>query len=246
MDLATENRLAAMLMKEAAELRRQSEQDGVLAYLRQPAVRCRPNARFLTATVRGVQQANRVAEVNEMWQARQKELGTNHKKVNNGRSKDDSRSNETDRYTDDISSGGRRKHSEVEYNTSTSCYSTTGEGLRDEEVEKFLHSRVKRGRGAIGSRMDETGPYLLPSTSVSDGLSRNPDKRQHRVLGPEKPLSLKGSDSSDEEQQEKRRKKAKKSHSSSSDKKHSRKHIKKEKSKDKKRRRKEEKRRKEY
>lgn len=56
MDLETENRLAAILMKEAAELRRQSEREGVLAYLRKPDVRTRPNSRFLTATVRGVQQ----------------------------------------------------------------------------------------------------------------------------------------------------------------------------------------------
>lgn len=36
------------------------------------------------------------------------------------------------------------------------------EGLKDDEVEQFLQSRVKRGRGAIGSRMDEPGPYPLP------------------------------------------------------------------------------------
>lgn len=58
MDLQTENRIAAILMKEAAELRRQAEQDGVHAYLRQPNVRGRPNSRFLTATVLGVQQGN--------------------------------------------------------------------------------------------------------------------------------------------------------------------------------------------
>lgn len=58
MDLETENRLAAMLMREAAELRRQSEKDGVLAYLQKPNVRSRPNSRFLTATVRGVQQGS--------------------------------------------------------------------------------------------------------------------------------------------------------------------------------------------
>lgn len=56
MDLETENRLAAILMREAAELRRQSAREGVLAYLRKPDVRTRPNSRFLTATVRGVQQ----------------------------------------------------------------------------------------------------------------------------------------------------------------------------------------------
>jgi hypothetical protein len=224
MDLATENMIASMLMKEAAELRRQSEQEGVLAYLRQPKHRGRPNSRFLTATVLGVQQANRVAEVDEMWRAREKELKLNHKA--NRRSKNDSRSSESDRDTG-TSSGARRRHPVTE-----ECYSnevatdnrhpTADEGLKDEEIDKFLHSRAKRGRGAIGSRMDETGPYLLPSTSFKDGLSRSPDKRQHRALGPEKPSSLKDSDFSDEEQQEKKRKKAKKSHSSSSVKKHSR------------------------
>lgn len=56
MDLETENRIAAILMKEAAELRRQAEKEGVSAYLHQPKPRVRPNSRFLTATVRGVQQ----------------------------------------------------------------------------------------------------------------------------------------------------------------------------------------------
>ncbi|KAJ8434106.1 hypothetical protein Cgig2_005785 [Carnegiea gigantea] len=58
MDLETENRIAAILLKEAAELRRQAQQEGVLAYLRKPTVRGRPNSRFLTATVRGIQQAS--------------------------------------------------------------------------------------------------------------------------------------------------------------------------------------------
>lgn len=56
MDLDTENRIAALLLKEAAELRRQAQQEGALAYLREPTVRSRPNSRFLSATVRGVQQ----------------------------------------------------------------------------------------------------------------------------------------------------------------------------------------------
>lgn len=56
MDLETENRIAAILMKEAAELRRQAAEEGALAYLKKPSVRSRPNSRFLTATVLGVQQ----------------------------------------------------------------------------------------------------------------------------------------------------------------------------------------------
>ena len=56
MDLETENRIAAILMKEAAELRRQAEKEGVHVYLQQRKPSLRPNTRFLTATVLGVQQ----------------------------------------------------------------------------------------------------------------------------------------------------------------------------------------------
>ncbi|KAL0864300.1 hypothetical protein Bca101_043418 [Brassica carinata] len=36
MDLETENQIASVLLREAAELRRQAEKDGVLAYLEKP------------------------------------------------------------------------------------------------------------------------------------------------------------------------------------------------------------------
>jgi hypothetical protein len=54
--------------------------------------------------------------------------------------------------------------------------------------------RVKRGRGAIGSRMDEPGPFLDPSRR--QGREPNPDtlvedKWERRVQGLEKPLFLK-------------------------------------------------------
>lgn len=55
MDLETENKIAAILLKEAEELRRQAEKEGVQVYLQQPKSRFRPNSRFLTATVLGVQ-----------------------------------------------------------------------------------------------------------------------------------------------------------------------------------------------
>ncbi|CAF2133859.1 unnamed protein product [Brassica napus] len=59
MDLETENRIASVLLREAAELRRQAEKDGVRAYLEKPNVRHRPNSRFLTTTVLGVKQCSR-------------------------------------------------------------------------------------------------------------------------------------------------------------------------------------------
>ncbi|WZY84849.1 hypothetical protein YC2023_031233 [Brassica napus] len=70
MDLETENRIASVLLRKAAELRKQAEKDGVRAYLEKHNVRRRPNSRFLTATVLGVQQ---LVETNEMWKAQEQE-----------------------------------------------------------------------------------------------------------------------------------------------------------------------------
>ncbi|KAK7246663.1 hypothetical protein RIF29_41533 [Crotalaria pallida] len=269
MDLDTENKLAAILMREAAELRRQSQKEGVLAYLCKPNVRNRPNSRFLSATVRGVQQANRAVEVNEMWRVRQKEVeldkrvkGTSSKDKSNGErshrdgirsrsprrhdaaynstsasssfsskreykvdervegtSKEKSRGDRSLR--DDNSSRSPRRHAVVDNSTSDSHsysskreYEHSPEGLKDEELEEFLHSRRKRGRGAVGPRMDETGPYLPPHPCRDP--SPSPDAREHRVIyGPERPPSLKSYESSEEELHEERRKKTKKSYESS-------------------------------
>uniref|UniRef100_A0A6N2LV75 Uncharacterized protein n=1 Tax=Salix viminalis TaxID=40686 RepID=A0A6N2LV75_SALVM len=242
MDLETENRIAAILMKEAAELRQRAEREGVHVYLEQPKVRARPNSRFLTATVRGVQQTNRAVEVNEMWRVRQKEIEM------------DDRLRERSGYDDNCSKNlwGCRRHSVNENNTRVSSssskrvgssYSGEDEGLRDEEVEEFLHSRVKRGRGAVGSRMDETGPYLPPCPDYKEKLSRSLDaKLPGVVFKPEKPSLLKYHASSEEELGTERLKKAKKVCSKSLDKKHSRKHRSKENSRGKKRERKDDKR----
>ncbi|KAF8731875.1 hypothetical protein HU200_015819 [Digitaria exilis] len=189
MDLETENRLASLLLEEARRLQLEADREGVHAYLRKPNVRHRPNSRFLTATVRGVQQANRAVEVNEMWRAREKELELESKiKCTSSRSKDR-----------DDSRGDKRKsdlrNSRLEQGTAYNIsYSDQEDGLRDDEIERFLHSRAKRGRGAIGCRMDEPCPYLDSSFYHKDnGPSpdiRVEEKWEHRVQGPEKPSFL--------------------------------------------------------
>ncbi|GAV75372.1 hypothetical protein CFOL_v3_18851 [Cephalotus follicularis] len=255
MDLDTENRIAAILMKEAAELRRQADKEGVHVYLSQPKIRGRPNSRFLTATVLGVQQANRAVEVDEMWRARQKELELNDRL--NRRSKDESNNCRTNRDTDNSSRGTSMRRPLIDDTAGSSyssskrvieiCTSREYEGLGEEDIEEFLHSRVKRGRGAVGPRMDETGPFLPRSPDSLGKLSTTPDVREHRIVfGPAKPSSLKSSASSDEDEQEERPRKLKKVRSGDSIKKLSGKHKSKDKSKDKKKKRKEEKRRKQH
>ncbi|XP_055816015.1 uncharacterized protein LOC129885672 isoform X2 [Solanum dulcamara] len=253
MDLETENRIATILLKEAAELRRQAESEGALSYLHRPNVRGRPNSRFLTATVLGVQQANRAVEVNEMWTLRQKEVelenrlkGRSADKNNDAKCHSYSVSERSSRERCDSDSGTRRsKKREMQ-----DSHSSEDEGLRDAEIEEFLHSRVKRGRGTIGSRMDEAGPYLPSSSDTREKESASPDMKlskgngYHAIIGPEKPVWLNSPGSSENESLSDDKMKVPKKSKSSKHHDHGRKHRSKKKSKDKedKRRRREEKR----
>ncbi|KAG9455544.1 hypothetical protein H6P81_000052 [Aristolochia fimbriata] len=152
----------------------------------------------------GVQQANRAAEVNEMWRVRQKELELDERQMR--RLKDGDRV-ESDRHLVGSSEQSSRLK-EVDGNAA-SCqprkrgsegFSLHEDGsLKDEEVEEFLNSRKKRGRGSVGSRMEEPGPYLIPSSSLGLSEKLNSDSRigeewEQRVLGPEKPSFLKSED----------------------------------------------------
>ncbi|KAI0510535.1 hypothetical protein KFK09_011139 [Dendrobium nobile] len=230
MDLETENHLAALLVEEARRLRREAEKDGVHVYLQKPNVRGRPNSRFLTATVLGVEQANRAAEISEMWRAREKERELDAKQrhgskdnrtgmhVRNGCLHENSKPlleensalvTSLDKYRkiNSPSEGSQTRHENDQRDHSRHCssskpYSEESHsrgfvGLHDDDIEEFLHSRVKRGRGSVGCRMDEPGPYL-PSTSADlDEPSASPAKRageerKRRILvGPEKPHFLK-------------------------------------------------------
>lgn len=99
----------------------------------------------------------------------------------------------------------------------------------------FTDNRVKRGRGSVGSRIDETGPYLPRCTEAEDRFTSH-DVRENRViLGPAKPYSsmLSESSESDEDESDKHRRKKEKVRSGSSEKRHSGKSKSKEKSRDK-------------
>lgn len=105
-------------------------------------------------------------------------------------------------------------------------------------TEELHFGRLKRGRGAVGPRMDETGPYLPPCPDREPIADPNPRER-HVVYGPARPPSLKSYESSEEEFHERRQKSAKKSHSGRSDKEYPGKHRSKENSKHKKKKREE-------
>ncbi|CAN4112062.1 unnamed protein product [Withania somnifera] len=224
MDLETENRIATILLKEAAELRRQAESEGALSYLHRPNVR---GDRI---------HANRAVEVNEMWKLRQKELELENRL--NQRS--------ADKNSDTKSQGvsERRLHEMCDIDSGTSgskkrgmqdSHSSEDKGLRDTEIEEFLHSRIKRGRGTVGSRMDEAGPYLPSTPDPRERESASPDIKRgyHVVIVPEKPVWLNSPGSSENESLSGDKIKVPKKAKSSKHHDHCRKHRSKKKSKDK-------------
>jgi len=129
----------------------------------------------------------------EMW--RQREL--ENKASRDKRSRREYREEvaaERDRYAERRSSNGEANNSSSDQDD---------DGLKDEDIEKFLQSKVKRGRGAVGSRMDEPGPYRArpegPDTDVR--LKEDWEARIARpVAGPSLPLGL------DSRQENKKRK----------------------------------------
>jgi hypothetical protein len=227
MDLETENRIASILLREAAELRKQAEKEGIRAYLEKPNVRHRPNSRFLTATVLGVQQANKAIETSEMWKLRSTEIEFDERlkrksreESSSGQSEQNNRRSFVRRCTSADENVTRSESSSSQSRNKRLQPEDDEEGLGDVEIETFLQSRVKRGRGSVGPRMmDDTFP-CRPETE----LSRTSDKGDRKlVIQPERSPLLRrekdySSSSSEEEvhgrSQRKRKEHNKKKHKS--------------------------------
>ncbi|KAH0936099.1 hypothetical protein HID58_013216 [Brassica napus] len=205
MDLETENRIASVLLRKAAELRKQAEKDGVRAYLEKHNVRHRPNSRFLTTTVLGVQQlcdillfveaivfnvvTYVVVETNEMWKAQEQE---NERLKRKSREESSSSSSQMKRSSSFSKRSLDKKCSSINEERKITHQSSLDKRLYladDDEASvtfSFLHllslfvnDRNKRGRGSVGPRMDATVPYL-PTEKV-DQLQSS-DTRERKVF----------------------------------------------------------------
>ncbi|ESQ49331.1 hypothetical protein EUTSA_v10021452mg [Eutrema salsugineum] len=127
-----------------------------------------------------------------MWRARQKEIELEDERLKRETREESSssqmerRGSLSERRLDKRCSSGKITHASS--SSDKRWYSEDDVGLGDDEIESFLHSRIKRGRGSIGPRMDETGPYL-PAEKV-DKLQSSDAGERKVVLGPERPPSL--------------------------------------------------------
>lgn len=82
--------------------------------------------------------ANRVVEVNEMWRAREKELELESKMKRRTKDLGDARGEKRKSDLRNQSSSPRVEEEGIAYNSS---YSDQEDGLGDDDIEKFLHSR---------------------------------------------------------------------------------------------------------
>ena len=82
--------------------------------------------------------ANRVVEVDEMWRARENDLELESKLKRRNKERGDSRGEKRKGDSRNMSSSSKTEEGTA-YNSS---YSDQDDGLGDDEVEKFLHSRL--------------------------------------------------------------------------------------------------------
>ncbi|CAG7876294.1 unnamed protein product [Brassica rapa] len=145
MDLETENRIASVLLREAAELRRQAEKDGVRAYLEKPNVRHRPNSRFsqqLSLVFNNAQE-----QENERLKRKSREESTSSSSQMKRSSSFSKRS--LDKTCSSINEERKITHQ-----------SSSDKRFFLHLLSLFVNDRNKRGIGSVGPRMDETVPYL--------------------------------------------------------------------------------------
>lgn len=95
-----------------------------------------------------LESANRAVEVNEMWRTRQKELELDDRLK--GKLKEESSSGSKNHRESNSSRSTNKRHSVANDSANASCssskrayssHSREDDGLRDEELEEFLHSR---------------------------------------------------------------------------------------------------------
>eukprot|EP00210_Caulerpa_lentillifera_P003999 g3815.t1 len=159
--------LAELILKDLKAKEEFVKTEGVCAYLRHPQkrkVKSTLNRNFLQKTLHNVAYRNQKTEEELLWKAREKQLKTPPKR----KSHDDCNKRKRPRSRKSKLNDDRNPPHEVD----------------EVELERFLQSKKKRGRGGIGSCHDFVGPKPL---------MEDPNTTTTRVYGPQRPNCLKRS-----------------------------------------------------
>ncbi|KAK9845705.1 hypothetical protein WJX81_000106 [Elliptochloris bilobata] len=158
--------LAELITREAAMRQEAAAEHGLTALLRKPLQRERPNERFLQGTLRSVAFANRRQQEDAMWGARRKQLDERGIRTHGEPGSERPRTGGKQQIG---RSSSRSAASSDGSPSSASGSASSGGGaapairegaLGDDALSEMLSKRAVRGRGAVGPRADEPGPYL--------------------------------------------------------------------------------------
>lgn len=176
----------AMLLEKAAT------SSGVLEYLRRPIVpapRARANELFLQNTLRSVFHSNRRAQEDAMWDQRELEF----KRLECERSRGTKDAKEVQAVSQDPTD--KSKDKEDESPSSISSGHSDGKDDRkhdgwvmsEEELQAMLSRHRAKGRGGVGSRIDEVGPFLPTDDAEVKGREDAEHVIRKMLKGPEIP-----------------------------------------------------------
>ena len=158
--------LASLILQDVEKRGEAVRERGVTAWAHRPREREQVNERFLRNTLRGVDSSNRRVEQQAVRsgspapgaggakRVRPEDVVVDHGRGGAGSTRRGSEG------TSSSSSSAAASSSDSEPDAKPSAGNGKG-GMRDDELAEFLsRPRVKRGRGAVGSRADEPGPFL--------------------------------------------------------------------------------------
>ena len=156
--------LASLILQDVEKRGEAVRERGVTAWAHRPREREQVNERFLRNTLRGVDSSNRRVEQQAVRsgspapgaggakRVRPEDVVVDHGRGGAGSTRRGSEG------TSSSSSSAAASSSDSEPDAKPSAGNGKG-GMRDDELAEFLsRPRVKRGRGAVGSRADEPGP----------------------------------------------------------------------------------------
>lgn len=159
---------------------------GITAYLEKPAKRLRPNERFLQNTLGNVRSgtwshgmsayplslahihplthpANKRAEEDEMWERRslQRARESSSRRSKRAPSRSPSPASSSSQSSKDASPSTRlashRHPHQEEHHTAAAPDTSPAGGLHEEDMQAWLAQRRVRGRGGVGSLVDDEG-----------------------------------------------------------------------------------------
>eukprot|EP01024_Parvocaulis_polyphysoides_P057921 TRINITY_DN61887_c0_g1_i1.p2 TRINITY_DN61887_c0_g1~~TRINITY_DN61887_c0_g1_i1.p2 ORF type:complete len:192 (-),score=24.64 TRINITY_DN61887_c0_g1_i1:79-654(-) len=160
----SQEQLAELVAQDARQLTEKAKEFGVGAYLLKPVQRERLNERFIQNTLKNVEFANRQLDESVMAGCREKQLSLDRPKS--------SKQHRTNIYNP----SKKRKRSDDEQMDAQDV-----DDMDEEDVLSFLSKRQVRGRGGVGSRASEPGPFVH---EVENKELIKEDRKFIRQLGP--------------------------------------------------------------